>query len=287
MKRAQAALSFLLIFFLFFPRPLPVEGEESRLLISIAPFTVEGPGVEESFLIESLIRSYLSDFGDVVNPTGSGGALESFAEMAGISPVSPARNPDYILSGSIYLDRDSRIFTLEIVKTATGEISSSITVHRTTGELLLKARSLVEAIFSPGGREKRREESRPEPMTEQGVLGAWRGEPGIEMVLLYPGGRGLALFSSGAQMLLSYRIEHDTLRLRQNSPNMERFYYYYLSAPSQARRLAGDAEPMRWDLQLYEQGGMLRGNRTFSGFDEEGGAPVPGLTQPVEWKRTH
>jgi hypothetical protein len=283
MKRALPAL-VLAALFSGSPWAAPLGGEENPL-IRLDPFTVEGPGAEEGPLLESLIRSYLADFGELL------GYYETLAPAAGFGAVAGAgsggRMPDYILSGSIRQDREGRVFTIELWKAATGERKSSAAAYRSTGELLLRARSLVEGLFASGDRgEPLREELRPEALSEQGISGVWKGEPGIEMILLYPGARGLILFSSGAQMTLAYLIENNSLRLRQTSPNRDRFYYHYPLSPAQAAFLALSAEPVRWDLLLYERGAVLRGKRTFTGLGE-GGEALPGLVEEVEWRRTH
>lgn len=250
-------------------------GQEGRALIKINPFTAAGLGNDENALIESLVRSYLADFGEVVSP---------YETLAGNfpwgSPEPAGRQPDYILSGNIYLEQGSRVFTLEIRNTATGETSSYTSVHRTTGELALKARSLVEALFAPAGKES---ETKPvfqaETITEQGISGSWRGEPGIEMILIYPGGKGRMIFSSGAQMALTYSVRGNTLLVRQDSPNTERFYYHFALSPETARQLAAQAEPLRWEMLLRDRGAILRGAKIFTNVD------LAEETVEVEWSR--
>jgi hypothetical protein len=99
----------------------------------------------------------------------------------------------------------------------------------------------------------------PRIITENGITGTWRGEPGIEIIRLQSGGRGTAFFSSGALMNLSYAIEGNTLKIRQNSPNAERFYYP--NPPEIAKLLSERAEPMRWEFMLYSGGNRLRGTK--------------------------
>jgi hypothetical protein len=273
-KRSLAAILFFLTFF--------INAEENRSLIRLEPLFIDGVGPEEARLIESLIQSYLSDFGEVVSYGASSfpGAPEADDFLD-----SWVRSPDYVLSGSIYLDRDSCIFTLKIVRTSTGETVSSTSVHKTPGELVLKARSLVESVFSTGGLEGGRSgETPPERISEGLIAGTWRGEPGIELIRLQRNGQGIAVFSSGSRMNLAYLIENDILKLRQDSPNTERFYHPLPLGI--ARRLAGAAEPMRWELRLYEKGAVLRGEKIFTGARYQGDTLIellPGAVLEVEW----
>jgi hypothetical protein len=265
----------------------PLGAQENKPVIKLNPLFIEGIGIEESRLIESLIQSYLSDMGEVINYfdaaldpnslSNSGNALDSWTRI-----------PDYTVTGTIHMERDSRIFALEFLNTRTGQTWSFTSIYKSTGELALKARSILESAFAAGdfGAEKK-PEAVPEPVSEGRIVGTWRGEPGIEMIRLQRGGRGVAVFSSGAQMVLSYSIEGNTLRVWQVSPNSERFYY---PQPYEiAKELAAGAEPMNWELSLYRGGTVLGGVKITTGVQFEGGALVKllpgGDIREVEWTR--
>jgi hypothetical protein len=260
--------------------------EESKPLIRFSPFYTKGIGFEEIRFVESLIQSYLSDFGELVNFFGdaSGGS--------GGFPDSWTRAPDYVLTGSIYLERDDRVFTLEIHNTQTGDTVRFTSIHKTSSDMVLRARSLVEAAFSssdrigvvPGEDGTLREE--PEILTESAVTGTWRGESGIEMIHLQQGGRGTAFFSSGARMSLSYTIEDNILKVKQNSPNTER--YYYPLPYGAAKQLSAEAGPMTWELLLYSGGTHLRGFRRSAEARVEENMIVeliPDAIKDAEWVR--
>jgi hypothetical protein len=107
------------------------------------------------------------------------------------------------------------------------------------------------------------------------------------MIRLQRDGRGVAVFSSGVQMVLSYVIEHNILRVWQISPNSERFYY---PLPyDTARELAAGAEPMAWELSLYSRGTVLGGIKIATGVQLEGNRVVKllpgGDIREVEWTR--
>ena len=251
---------FLAAVFLF---PFFAGAQESRPVIRFSPFYTQGIGIEETRFIESLIQSYLSDVGELVNFFDS---IPPESLSDGLFPNSLLKAPDYVLSGSIYLDRDYRIFTLEIHNTHTKETTRTTTVHKTASDLVLKARSLVESVFNPpnqtakGAAPAEADQSapeRPENITENAIAGTWRGDLGVEMIRLQQGGRGVAFFSSGAQMPLTYTIEDNTLKVKQNCPNVERFYYPLPYGVAQ--QLSAEADPMYWELLLYSGGTHLRG----------------------------
>ena len=266
MKHKCPALFLLLALFAYC-----AWSQEQKPLIQLNPFFIEGMGFEESRFIESLLRSYLSDMGVL---DGS-----SFASRA----------PDYTITGNIRLAQDGHIFLLEITDTRTGERYSVTSVHKSTGELALKARSVLESAFSAGGMETEKKSASPsEQLHENLVVGIWKGEAGIEMVRLQHGGRGVAIFSSGAQMVLSYIIENNILKIQQISPNQERFYY---PLPQEtARQIAASAEPVSWELSLYQQGSVLSGIKLSTGIRLENGIVVEllpaGDVREVVWTKS-
>jgi len=254
------------LLFVLFVIPFLAKAQEARPVIRFTPFASQGISNEETRFIESLIQSYVSDAGelvfnyDYIPP-------DAYLSGGGLLSGSWNKTPDYILSGSISLERNTRVFTLEIRNTRTNEITKSTTEHKTAGDLTLRSRSIVESIInfpvlteteSAASIEAERET--PQIITENSIAGTWRGEPGIEIIRFQPGGRGTAFFSSGAQMSLSYAIEGRTLKIWQNSPNVERFYYP--NPPEIARLLSEQAEPMRWEFMLFSGGNRLRGTKT-------------------------
>lgn len=251
--------------------------QENKPVIKFKPLFIEGIGSEESRFLESLIQSYLSDIGVVIDYIDSDYSGESGAA------------PDYTISGSIHVERDGPVFLLEISDARTGDIHSITSAYRSTGELVLKARSVLETAFSANVKEdEKKREALPEQMDENLITGIWRGEAGIEIVRLQHGGRGVAIFSSGAQMVLSYIIENNILKIWQVSPNSERFYY---PLPfNVAKQLAAGAEPMNWELSLYNKGTVLGGIKIATGVRLDRGEVVEllpgGDVREVIWIKT-
>jgi hypothetical protein len=261
--------------------------DDNKPVIQFMPFTSQGISSEEARFIESLIQSYITDIGDISYLDSSVSAFSSSDSEDGpyLMAMDYIRPPDYILSGSINTDQDNRVLALEIQNSRTGETSLYIAVHKTTSELALKTRSLVETVFNLLPEEAEiLHETVPEPVTEAKLLGTWRGDTGIELVRLQRGGNGLAIFSSGAQMALSYTVEGHNVRIVQTSPNTE-FFYHPLPFTA-ARKLAANAEPMTWVFSLYDNGTALRGIRSGSSVRSEGNTVVefiPHTVWEAEW----
>lgn len=273
--------------------PSLLRADNERPLVAIDPFIIQGLGSEEARIIETLIQSYIFAWGDLAPLMAAvpASTVQTAAEAFGAERLGPeglgAEGPlaDFIFSGSITLDQDNRVFLLEIRKPRTGEIFQLSSAHKTTGELLLQARSMVESVFTgipaAGG------SAGTARLTESGVAGTWRGDTGIEMIRLMRGGRGVAVFSSGAQMDLIYTIENNTLKVRQSSPNTERYYHPVPYAV--ARALVAEAEPMRWELLLGEGGNVLRGIKIATAVRYEGDTVLellPGSAREAEWTRS-
>ncbi|MDR2304538.1 MAG: hypothetical protein LBE10_08130, partial [Treponema sp.] len=113
----------ILIGFAVFLIPLFVCAQSDKPGIRFDTLMAEGISPNEKKLIESLILSYLQDFGELVS-----------------SPANDNRSSvpfiDFVISGSIYLERESRIFMLQIDKLSTGEKNSFTSVYKSAGEMV-------------------------------------------------------------------------------------------------------------------------------------------------------
>jgi hypothetical protein len=227
-------------------------GQESQPTLNMLPFTVQGIGAEEGQIIQDLIRSYIQDLGNMA--------------VRNVSQDTGDGSADYVLSGSLSLNGDSRVLALEISNTATGEHTRVTSTHKSASELVLKSRSLVEEALLNNTKPGTGEASGR--ITEEQVIGRWRGDRGIAMVRLRRGGLGVAVFASGAQMELAYSINGNTLQIVQTSANADKFYYPF--PPGVATQLADLAEPMRWEFNLTEGGHYLRGKKIGTNVEYEG-----------------
>jgi hypothetical protein len=273
-------LAVLLVSMLGFAR---LGADELGPIIEFMPFVIDGLGPEEARFISALIQSYVADIGEVARRYDP-----SPEEISGTDPAPEGtRKPDFILSGSITAVQDNQILALKVVKTETGEAVYHSSSHKTTSDLTLKVRSLVEAVFSAGLNEAFDREIPREIISEGKIWGTWRGDAGVEIVRLQRGGAGIAILSSGAQMNLSYRIEDNTLKIFQMSENTERFYHPMPFVI--ARELSIRAEPWQYEFSLYEDGTVLRGIKKFTDVvydDTRIMELLPGSVREAEWIKT-
>jgi hypothetical protein len=87
-------------------------------------------------------------------------------------------------------------------------------------------------------------------------------------------------------MMLSYFIDDDTLTVVQTSPNVDRFYH---PVPLNiAKELVEVAEPMTWEMKLYNNGTDLKGTKkgTAVEYTEDAvKAFLFGTIRDAEWTR--
>jgi hypothetical protein len=271
----QRGFAFVLLFILSILR---IETQEFKPLIQLSDLSTLGISPEESRLIKALIISYISEMGEL-KPD-----LES--ENKDILIIS--RPVDFNVKADIRHEHDGHTFFLEITNSRTGDIYTANSIFKTTGELALKARSVIEGAFANTREQDKPASLNPERINENQIAGTWKGEAGIEMINLQRGGRGVAFFSSGVQMVLSWSIAGTTLKVQQVSPNSERFYYP-LPLPA-ARHLALGAEPIAWELSLYQKGTVLSGVRQATAvrmdYDQAGELVYGGDIRQVQWTKT-
>jgi hypothetical protein len=237
-----------------FALPLCLTAQNGKKIFKIQPLEATGTSGEESRLLETIIYSYFSDFSGkheftVLPPDEDG--------IEGTDSVGQA--PDYIVNCSLYPENDTHVFELTVSDANSREISRQTAKYKTTKDIALNMRNIVDAAFE-WGRDADGEPETPdvELLSDEKILGLWRGDVGIKLVRILPDSRAFAFFASGVNMMLSYRIENNVLYLSQVSPNNENFYYP-LPLPI-AKVLVNEAEPMRWEFMLYENGNLLKGN---------------------------
>jgi hypothetical protein len=296
---------FLLGLVLNFLWALPAFTQDKKPVIRVESFTFEGLGPQESQIIRTLFQSYLETLGTLVYPAPDDPEFPpegSPGENAGIFEAEII--PDFTFSARVIFDRDIRQVIVTVGNVQSGEISSFDSTYKTTGELVLKARTFMESVLAfgtpaagrasliaenavPGTERTGPRETGSEPVSAQRIAGTWRGDHGIEMVRLRRDGQGMAIFSSGAQMELSYTIADNTLFITQNSPNHERHYH---PLPYRvARVLAAQADPMRWEFLLYNNGTTLRGVHIRTTARYEGDKVlelIPHSARESGWTRT-
>ncbi|MDR1230992.1 MAG: hypothetical protein LBK61_06275 [Spirochaetaceae bacterium] len=254
----------------------PLSTEEWKTGVLVHPLIRENVEIEESTFIESLLYSYISAMNNIEVLLEEDGRAE--------------KNVLYELFGSLNNDGDNTIITLNVKNLASGEIVAYTSAHKNSSEMVLKLRSIVLSLFEdPASAVPANDPLSPaiaEQVTLNAVVGLWRAESGIEMVNFQRDGTTIAFFSSGERMSLKFTIEGNVLKIIQNSPNRERYY----QGPSQdiIRELTQNAQPLYFELQLFDNGQTLRGKRieTAASVGPNGKIFLTHNTEhETEWKR--
>jgi hypothetical protein len=249
--------------------------DDWKVIVLVHPLERENIEIEESSFVESLLYSYISAMSDI--------------EVL-LEENQSEHNVDYELFGSLNNDGDSTVITLNVKNLATGEIVAYTSAHKNSSEMVLKLRSIVQTLFhEPAATASANVPSSPaaaEDITLNAIVGLWRSDGGIEMVNFQRDGTTIAFFSSGERMILKFTIEDNVLKVIQNSPNRER---YYQGLPYDVvRELTQKAQPLYFELQLFDSGLSLRGKRieTTAKTGPNGEIQLTHNTEhATEWKR--
>jgi hypothetical protein len=234
-----------------------LDSQDEKAVFKIQPLTAEGASPEEVRLLETLIYSYFSDKQDVIvlPPDDEISLAGSPDDNISVGPL-----PDYFVKISLHPENESQVFELIVSDAGTRELSRQSARYKTTKEIALNLHNIVNAAFEWRGElDEVPEAPDAELIIPEKIFGLWRGDTGIKLVRILPDGKAFAFFASGVNMMLSYKIENNTLIIKQVSPNNENFYYP-LPLPI-AKVLVKEAEPMRWELMLYENENLLKGSR--------------------------
>jgi hypothetical protein len=270
-------LVFVLIF-LALPRLLFAEGW--KVVVLVHPLERENIEIEESSFIESLLYTYLSTMTDIEV------LLEENA-LVGQSGPGGGANIDYELFGSLNNDGSNTVITFNVKNAVTAEIVSYTSSHKNSSEMVLKLRSIVQTLFhEPAASATTNVPIPADDITLNGIVGLWRADNGIEMVNFQRDGSTIAFFSSGERMNMRFTIEDNMLKVIQNSPNRER---YYQGLPyNMVRELTQKAQPLYFELQLFDQGMTLRGKRIETTAEQSPTGTIlltHNAERVTEWKR--
>jgi len=276
--------------FAFLALSLAVSAQDARPIVAVLPFEAAGADPDETRTIEGLVQSYVSELQGfrLISTADRDRVLQEQEISAALSDSAKIGNllsAHFLLAGSVGTIGEDRVLTIEVIKVSSGEKKSASSVHRSMSELALATRGLVQKIFAV-------EEARPsedlsaEEIRTEDLVGSWRGDKGIELVKVFKGGKAIAVFSSGAQMELSYRIEGGTVRFTQTSANSIR-YYSPVPYPV-AKELVAAAQPMEWIFRLNADATILRGVKVSTGVRYERDRVLEILrdaSRDAEWAR--
>lgn len=125
-----------------------------------------------------------------------------------------------------------------------------------------------------------------EPVSSPDALaGSWRGEPGVEKVLILRGGRGVAVLSSGISISLELFVSSGNLEVRQKgSPNPRQF----IDLPDPVARQAAIAAPsLEWSFRTSGDRRKLVGTKKSVAIRHDGQniISMESVSADVVWQR--
>ena len=91
------------------------------------------------------------------------------------------------------------------------------------------------------------------------VVGAWRGDKGLDRVSLFADGRGIAILSSGASMRVRASIEGSSIVVSQDQDSIPEYYRSPGLDYAAAKQVAAQARPWKWVFSLTTTGDGLVG----------------------------
>lgn len=193
---------------------------------------------------------------------------------------------DYIFYGNMTSQRDGIKLELVLKGGPFGVTRLLSRVYENSNLILLESRLLVRDIFDQSvalpdplpapaiGADSRIEKpvtgvggvSGGESLRElravsniDSLAGSWRGEDGIEKVMLLRGGRGVAVLSSGVSISLEVILSGDDLVVRQKGAANPR-QFSDLPDPV-ARQAANIAPPLEWRFMITPDQKILSGTK--------------------------
>jgi len=189
---------------------------------------------------------------------------------------------DYIFYG--YLEGENGGMRLELVlKGGPWAVTRKISrVYDTTNRILLESRMLVRDLFDqsvalpdPEQQKDTGKEQTIPAATElidvpslDALAGSWKGESGIEKIMLLRGGRGIVVLESGVSLTLDLLISGGELVVRQKGLPQPR-QFADLPDPV-ANQAAAIAPPIEWRFHITPDLATLSGTKKAVSFTHDG-----------------
>jgi hypothetical protein len=289
---AQAARRSLIVIIFVIALPIFLPAQEGTL------FKVENPDNTRSQIVV-IAEEYLG------TPYRYGGASKSGVDCSGllyavyneaISVVLP-RTAAAMYSYGIEIEREdlragdavffnttggishvglyiggNRIIHAASAGPKTGVITSSLS-ERYYQSRIVGARQLL-----PAGQ---LEDKETETSLLDRVAGTWRGDKGIDEIIIEGNGSGEAVLANGVSMALRFTEEYGQIIAEQDEPNRAELYTSIVT-PEIAVQLVDAARPQRWVFDLSANGGILKGVKETTYFSVDFGKLV---SVDNEWSR--
>jgi len=167
-------------------------------------------------------------------------------------------------------------------------------VYGSINKILLDSRLLVFNLFDFSVPLEQIASTAPqsEPVAEFGYVetvdslaGSWKGEPGLDRVMILRGGRGMAVFSSGVSVSLELKIDNGYLLVTQKGSLQPR---QFLNLPDAiAQQAVQQTNPPQWRVLVSPDKKILSGTKVDAQiqYNETAIISVKYGTATVEWLR--
>lgn len=257
-------------------------------LPGVAVYQLQAPAISEQTAqtVDNLVFSFIKE-------------LKAYAIFDLRNQSVPADFPndsaiDYIFFGALE-DVPEGIKLELILKGRKDQVTRIISkVYDNINKILLDSRLLVFNLFDFSVPLEQLARSLPqtEQNTEFGYIetvdslaGSWKGEPGLDRVMILRGGRGMAVFSSGVSVSLDLKIENGYLLVTQKGSLQPR---QFLNLPDEiARQAVQKTNPPQWRFLVSPDKKILSGTKVDAQiqYNETAIISVKYDTATVEWLR--
>ena len=257
-------------------------------LPGVAVYQLQAPTITEQITqtVDNLVFSFIKE-------------LKTYTIFDLRSQSVPADFPndpaiDYIFFGA--LEEVPEGIKLELIlKGRTEQLTRIISkVYDNVNKILLDSRLLVFNLFDFSVPLEQLARSLPqtEQNTEFGYIdtvdslaGSWKGEQGLDRVMILRGGRGMAVFSSGVSVSLDLKIDNGYLLVTQKGSLQPR---QFLNLPDEiARQAVQKTNPPQWRFLVSPDKKILSGTKVDAQiqYNETAIISVKYDTATVEWLR--
>ena len=257
-------------------------------LPGVAVYQLQAPAISEQTAqtVDNLVFSFIKE-------------LKAYAIFDLRNQSVPADFPndsaiDYIFFGALE-DVPEGIKLELILKGRKDQVTRIISkVYDNINKILLDSRLLVFNLFDFSVPLEQLARSLPqtEQNTEFGYIetvdslaGSWKGEPGLDRVMILRGGRGMAVFSSGVSVSLDLKIENGYLLVTQKGNLQPR---QFLNLPDEiARQAVQKTNPPQWRFLVSSDKKILSGTKVDAQiqYNETAIISIEYDTATVEWLR--
>ncbi len=257
-------------------------------LPGVAVYQLQAPTITEQITqtVDNLVFSFIKE-------------LKTYTIFDLRSQSVPADFPndtaiDYIFFGALEEVPDGIKLEL-ILKGRTEQLTRIISkVYDNVNKILLDSRLLVFNLFDFSVPLEQLARSLPqtEQNTEFGYIdtvdslaGSWKGEQGLDRVMILRGGRGMAVFSSGVSVSLDLKIDNGYLLVTQKGSLQPR---QFLNLPDEiARQAVQKTNPPQWRFLVSPDKKILSGTKVDAQiqYNETAIISVKYDTATVEWLR--